>query len=261
MLEARYVAPYHLRRNQCPPVYQGGRHPSSTTGFGSQVVIDVLGNDSVAGDVLDTATIEVTRAPRHGVVDLTATPGQVTYQPDTGFRGEDHFRYVVRSQAGVVSNAAEVTVSVAEDGAPVVLDDYVQRLDGATLAINVLGNDRGLSAALDPSTLAVANGPGQGTVVFDGADDVFRYTPDDAFSGTDTFTYTVRDLDNTVSQSATVTISDVAVNPAPIANDHYVFVTEDSPATCHLPNLASRAHRAPRFIGCCTSRLLHLNAH
>lgn len=204
---------------------------SSTTGFGSQVVIDVLGNDSVAGDVLDTATIEVTRAPRHGVVDLTATPGQVTYQPDTGFRGEDHFRYVVRSQAGVVSNAAEVTVSVAEDGAPVVLDDYVQRLDGATLAINVLGNDRGLSAALDPSTLAVANGPGQGTVVFDGADDVFRYTPDDAFSGTDTFTYTVRDLDNTVSQSATVTISDVAVNPAPIANDHYVFVTEDSPAT------------------------------
>ena len=204
---------------------------TGTTGLDSQVVIDVLDNDSVSGGALDTATIEVTRAPRHGVLDLTATPGQVAYQPDSGFRGQDHFHYVVRSQAGVVSNAAEVTVSVAEDGAPVVMNDYVQRLDDATLAINVLGNDRGLSLALDPSTLTMVGGPGQGAVVLDAGDGVFRYTPDDSFSGTDTFTYTVEDLGGTLSQTATVTISDVAGDPVPLANDQYAFVPEDDDST------------------------------
>ena len=192
------------------------------------VVVAVLSNDSATGATLANDTVELGHLPRHGIAEIDAATGDILYTPDADFRGQDVFYYTVRDDRGLVSNAAQVTVSVGVTGNPVAANDQVQVMGDATLAINVLGNDRGLDGALNAVTLSLVDGPAQGLVALDSSAGVFRYTPDDAFSGTDTFTYTVQDAEGQVSAPATVTVSAQPGNNRPLVNDRAVVVAEDS---------------------------------
>lgn len=85
--------------------------------------------------------------------------------------------------------------------APVAQDDTVTTTAGVAIAFDPLGND----SDPDGDALAVTamGTAGNGTVAL--ADGQWTYTPDDGFSGTDSFTYTVSDGD--LSDSATVTVT------------------------------------------------------
>ncbi|MFD1159343.1 Hint domain-containing protein [Roseovarius aestuarii] len=83
----------------------------ATTGFGDEIVIDVLDNDSdVDGDLL-----EVTSAT-DGANGITAInpDGTITYTPNSEFVGEDTFSYTISDGAGG-TDTATVTVSVGAD--------------------------------------------------------------------------------------------------------------------------------------------------
>ncbi|MDL0431355.1 Ig-like domain-containing protein [Marinobacter sp. TBZ242] len=204
------------------------RDDSADTEMAAEVAVDVLANDEATGSALASGTVELASLPRHGVAEVDAATGAIAYTPDADFRGEDVFHYTVRDDRGLVSESALVTINVGLAGVPVAEDDRVQAMDGATLAINVLGNDRGLAVALNPATLSVVDNPAQGLVALDIGAGVFRYTPDDTFDGTDTFTYTVQDEDGQVSAPATVTVTDQPGNNRPLANDLALTVAEDS---------------------------------
>jgi len=69
-----------------------------------------------------------------------------------------------------------------------------------------------------PSTLAITQGPGNGT----GGEPQQRtatYTPNADFNGTDTFTYKVSDDLGSTSNEATVTVTVTAVDDRPAAKD------------------------------------------
>src|SRR5207249_3559311 len=57
-----------------------------------------------------------------------------------------------------------------------------------------------------------------------------NYTPQDGFSGTDTFTYSVKDFAGAVSNFATVT---VVVN-RPTANDDFATTNNGNPVDIHV---------------------------
>lgn len=103
---------------------------------------------------------------------------------------------------------------------PVAVDDRVGTTPGASVAIDLLANDFDrLDLAiddrfgrLDPGSVEIVDGPGQGTLGAPG-DGIVAYTPAQGFIGEDSFTYRVRDNEGTFSNVATVT---VVVSPLPI---------------------------------------------
>ena len=207
------------------------RDDAADTQVAVEVSLNVLANDEATGSSLASGTVELGSLPRHGVAEVDSATGRIAYTPDVDFRGEDVFHYTVRDDRGLVSDSALVTVSMGLAGVPLAGNDQVQAMDGATLAINVLGNDRGLDGALNPATLSVVDGPAKGLVTLDAGAGVFRYTPDEAFDGTDTFTYTVQDEGGQVSVPATVTVTDQPGNNRPVANDRFLALAEDGSAS------------------------------
>jgi hypothetical protein len=156
---------------------------------------------------------------------LSAFPdGRFTYTPDAGFSGVDSFTYRMRDVEG---NTAEATVfiTVLENLPPVALDDSYAVAEGQTLNVAAAGflvND------LDPeggvvTAVLITDGVDNGTLTAF-PDGRFTYTPDAGFSGTDSFTYRMRDADGKTAE-ATVVIN-VLENRPPVAMDDSYLVGE-----------------------------------
>jgi len=89
---------------------------------------------------------------------------------------------------------------------PVATDDSVTTVENESVLINVLAND----TDVDGDTLSIdsVTQPSNGTAIIE--DDAVRYTPDMAYNGSDTFTYTVSDgRGGTDSATVVVNISGI----------------------------------------------------
>lgn len=123
--------------------------------------------------------------------------------------------YRVKDSAGNTA-LATIQINIIQDEPPIAHDDSVAMLSNRSILIDVLNNDTDnlpqqlqiteISTPLNGSTYVEAN--------------QIRYSPDNNYSGTDTFTYTVTD---NVGQSsnAIVTIT-ITKNTAPLANNDFV---------------------------------------
>jgi len=181
---------------------------SATTEYETKVTIDVLKNDSDADG--DTLTIKSINNPKHGTVVIKN--GKVEYTPANGFSGTDNFNYTVSDGNGG-EDSATVTVTVKEkvdngDGdnsknnPPKAKDDNVDTKYQTQVYIRVLDNDSD-SDGDNLNILSVTN-PKNGTVSIKN-DKIIDYTPDNEFSGTDSFNYTISD-GNGGTDTAQVTV-------------------------------------------------------
>jgi hypothetical protein len=115
---------------------------------------------------------------------------------------------------------------------PVAADDTATVRNDATVSIAVLGND----SDPDGDTLAIAavGTPSNGTATIAGTS--ITYAPRAGFSGTDSFTYTVRDpagLTTTARVTVTVT-APPRPNRAPVANEDEATTTLANPTTVRV---------------------------
>ncbi len=152
--------------------------------------------------------------PTSGTLGLAAD-GSFSYTPNADFNGTDSFSY--KANDGTLdSNDAIVTITVtAVNDAPVALEDTatVQRNSQANL--DLTSNDTDADGNLKDGLGNVAAGQinittgtkttrgGTVTVITNGV----NYVPKRNFRGTDTFNYTVTDLDGTVSNEVTVRVN------------------------------------------------------
>ena len=86
-----------------------------------------------------------------------------------------------------------------------------------------------VTAPIDVRTAELVAGPARGTLSFN-ADGSFTYTPAANFSGTDAFTYRLRDGIG-VTNTATVTLNVANVNDAPVAANDAYTTAEDTTLT------------------------------
>lgn len=134
------------------------------------------------------------------------------------------FTYTVRDDDGEVSNAATVTVDVtaAENIAPVAVNDAPAEsvAIGGSLVINVLSNDNDSDGTLDETSVVTSV-----TSAVARADGTIIYTPPENTNvpGSVTFTYTVRDNDDELSNVASVTVSVIAAESGNAANDELII--------------------------------------
>ncbi|GAB5443916.1 MAG: hypothetical protein Fues2KO_42650 [Fuerstiella sp.] len=168
------------------------------------------GMDSDVDGSLNAGSTQVHQTPIHGSL-VNHGNGSFTYTPDSDFFGTDSFTYTVGDDDGAVSDQATVTIVVAAvNDAPTAFDDRINAVSGSSQSIRVLddngfGADFDVDSALDPASVTVVSGPTYGSLISQ-VDGTFTYQPPEEFEGTDTFLYTVRDLDGAISNTATVSI-------------------------------------------------------
>ncbi len=170
---------------------------NAATSVGRPVTINVLGNDSDPDG--DAITLSSVSTPANGRTFIEN--GRVVYTPNAGFSGTDTFTYVVRDALGATATGT-VTVTVQPNRAPVAANDEAGVLKAQSVDINVLAND--VDPDGDALTVVSATGARLGDVTVN-ANGTVRYAHRPGSTGTDTFTYTVRDTAGNTS-TATVTV-------------------------------------------------------
>ncbi|CAM2064826.1 Tandem-95 repeat protein [Sulfidibacter corallicola] len=187
--------------------------------------IDVLSNDIKldAGNGDSLLVLDVT-LPANG--SSAVNPDQtVNYTPNADFNGVDSFTYTIRDEEGLTDTATvTVTVDPVNDP-PTAGDDNAATVEDTDVTVSVLNNDSDPDTG-DTLTVTGAGNGTNGTTVFDGTS--VTYTPNPAFVGNDSFTYTIEDGSGAPA-TATVSIAVNADQAEPIAVDIDVETEEGEP--------------------------------
>ncbi len=182
--------------------------------FKTTTVLSVLNNDSDSDGALDKSSIKITTEPTLGSIAILGN-GELEYTPfGSTISGEDNFEYTVNDDKGAVSNAAQVSLNLLANKAPVANDDSVTTEFETKVEISILDNDSDDDGGIDSTTVGLTLSPSNGEfqILSDGK---IEYTPNNGFSGTDTFKYVVLDSYSSQSNEATVTITVKAQSTTP----------------------------------------------
>ena len=124
----------------------------------------------------------------------------------------------------VVLSTLSVRLAVAQNTAPIAVDDSARAEEGTGININVLSNDTDPDGDININSLSILTPPPNGEV-FLHADGSIGYHPNDGFLGFDSFTYQICDFGNQCA-SATVTIEVFHTNHPPVALDIHTTSTD-----------------------------------
>ncbi|MCG8607944.1 tandem-95 repeat protein, partial [bacterium] len=208
---------------------------TTSTDEEASVTVSVLTNDNDLDGTLLSTTLTVISGAGNGSTQVDGVGGTITYTPNLDFFGTDTFTYRVSDNTGGTSNEATVMITVNPiDDPPVAADDNATTNEDTPIVIPVAANDVDVDGTIDPSTVTIATIPNNGTVSVDGSTGSVNYTPNLNFFGSDVFTYTVQDLQGITTNTASVTVSVVAVNDAPVAVGDTSFTLENTPVAINV---------------------------
>ncbi|AJZ75402.2 beta strand repeat-containing protein [Candidatus Nitrosotenuis cloacae] len=201
---------------------------ATTTNEDAAVVISVLTNDAVLGDIPITISAEL--PPLHGMIIINPDT-TITYTPNADYFGPDSFLYRITDVDGDADTATvNITINPINDIQTAISDAAVTDED-STIIINVLSNDiLGNNPAIgdQPITVSLVGSASNGDVILN-PDHTITYTPNPDFNGADSFIYQITDA-NGDSATAIVEIIINPINDVPIANDDSVVTNEDTAA-------------------------------
>lgn len=221
------------------PVTPKANGDSVSTAFDTDIVVPVLDNDLPGSPdaPLDPASLRLVDPASQELVDKLTVPrqgsylvadGKITFTPVRGFQGvATTLTYQVRDKNGTTARA-ELTVSVDAPGPPVANPDTVTTLQGRSIVVPVLDNDKPgpTGSALvpdsvrlippsrgEPATTLIVAGQGKYTAKPDGR---ILFEPVAGFSGVATpVTYQVADGNGMLGKSAlAVKVTKVQPDPA-----------------------------------------------
>ncbi len=172
---------------------------SAITNEDTGVAITLAASDAE----LDPLTYAVVVGPTNGT--LSGVAPNLTYTPNAAYTGADSFTF--KANDGLLdSNVATISLTVtAVNDAPVALNGSATTAEDTGVAITLAATDVDTG---DTLTYAVVTGPSNGTL--SGTAPNLTYTPNAAYTGADSFTFTANDGLLT-SNVATV---DITVNAA-----------------------------------------------
>jgi len=179
----------------------------------------------------DPITYSVLTSPAHG--SLSGTAPALTYTPDAGFSGSDAFTYRV-NDGSLNSAAATVHIQVIKapppNHAPTATDIAVTTDEGSPVDVSLSGSD----SDGDALTYTVLSQPDHGTL--SGTAPALTYTPEDGYSGPDSFTYKVNDgsVDSAPATVGLTVIKAPPLNHTPAAEDIAVTTDHDTSASITL---------------------------
>lgn len=108
---------------------------------------------------------------------------------------------------------------------PVANNDTATVNQGSNVTINVATNDTTPTGTIDLTTIAITQQPTHGTLTVNN-DGTVKYTNDGSANTSDTFKYTIKNSNGTVSNAGTVTITINPVSQSPVAGNDTATVAE-----------------------------------
>ena len=197
----------------------------------------IQGYTESSGDLI----VEIALDP-NGAAWILTLHGAVDHGP--GFTGQGAslpLSFTVAATDGD-GDAVEVVLKAAViDDDPATGGDQVTTNEDTSVVINVLTNDQAGADGTDPTDggITTASAPLHGSVQIND-DGTITYTPDENYSGDDSFTYTITDGDGDTS-TATVNVTvDPVPDPPAIGGEDSGLVTEDSPRDLEGSDLVTR---------------------
>ncbi|MFX0021273.1 MAG: OmpL47-type beta-barrel domain-containing protein [Candidatus Hermodarchaeota archaeon] len=185
----------------------------------------VMGNDFDADEDLSYVSVDI--GPLYGTLTLN-TDGSFTYVPDENYHGVDTFTYVVYDTVGAYDYGTVLITINAVNDVPLAYDASYLTNEDEVLNIPIPGIlDNVYDVDGDQLNTILVTDVIYGTLTLN-TDGSFLYTPDANFHGEDWFEYKVND-GSVDSNVATVTITIVSVNDAPVANGDSATTNEDVP--------------------------------
>ena len=184
------------------------------------VTVNVLANDSDPDG--NSLAVSSTTSPLHGSVVVNSN-GTITYTPVAKFSGQDSFSYTISDGNG---GSASATVNIQVNFvnyAPIANDQTVNTSEDISLPIALGATD----ANGDPLTFSIASQPSHGSLSPASGNSNFTYTPNLNYNGQDSFTFKAND-GRVDSNLATVSVTVIPVNDAPVASDQTASGNEDS---------------------------------
>ncbi|WP_231582729.1 Calx-beta domain-containing protein [Pedobacter sp. BMA] len=173
----------------------------------------------------DALTFTVSTQPAHGTLVFNAN-GTYTYTPALNYNGTDSFVVTVSDGKGGTTNATvNITVTPVNDAPVATTPVNVNTLKNTPVNGSIIATD----VDGDPLTYTVGTPPANGTVVVN-PDGTFTYTPNNNYSGNDTFTVVVSDGKGGTA-TVTVNVSVTATNVPPVASAPALTTSEGTPAS------------------------------
>jgi gliding motility-associated-like protein len=164
----------------------------STTASGTPVTVNILANDAAGnpGGTLNTSSVTITTAPKHGTV-IVNNNGSIIYTPAPGFIGSDSVTYNVCDNSSPIPlcQNAVVYFTVTAPTAPsatVAVDDYATVSASAngtnSVSGNLLNNDSNTAGGTLTATVVAGPTAAQGVFTLN-ANGAYTFTPAPGFSG------------------------------------------------------------------------------
>jgi len=178
---------------------------------------DVSSNDQNLFDL--PITYSLVSDVSNGSLILNAD-GTFTYTPNSEYFGSDGFTYKVTDGNGdAVQASASINVIFNNDAAPVANNDNTSTNEDTAVTIDVLANDTDIDGnqTIDKASVLVQSGPANGSLSQNFITGEVTYTPNNNFTGSDSFTYTIKDNSLAESNTATVSINVIVDNDPPVA--------------------------------------------
>ncbi len=193
----------------------------ASTPIGIAITIDVTFNDSDPDD--DLLIVYIGSEPMMGDVEVVGN--DVVYTPDDGAVGTDYFTYILCDDGTpVLCDTAFVTVNLIDSvaQAPIANTDEACAIMNNSVTINMLENDVDVNG--EAIVITSVSEPSNGELLVDELDlSEVIYLPVLGFTGVDSFTYEVCDL-NDMCSTGTVY---VYVMDEAIANPDIAHTNED----------------------------------
>ena len=196
-------------------------------GFGDTLEAAIAQSDTVVDEALDEIfEDELEETAAGGPAGSGGGAGSTFVQADRIDTGNADATVDGIGNVDLTANE-DVTAEQDEPTQAVANDDAFSINEDTPSTGNLADND----TLLGGETYQIAEGgaPANGTLEIT-ADGVFFYTPNENYSGEDSFTYAIVSVDGQVS-TATVSLSVVPVNDAPIAQDDQLICPEDESLT------------------------------
>ncbi|MEZ4664629.1 MAG: tandem-95 repeat protein, partial [Caldilineaceae bacterium] len=195
----------------------------ATTNENTSVNIAVLTNDTDADG--DNLTVVSITQPSNGSTAIEVD-NTVTYTPTTGFSGSDSFTYTISDGNGGSATATVAVMVNSVNFLPLIVNDLAQTNEDSSVTVDVLANDSDPDG--DALQIESVTAPTNGNAAI--VNNMVVYTPTTNFNGVDSFTYTAND-GNGGANTATVDITVMAVNDAPVATDDSATTDENAAVT------------------------------
>jgi hypothetical protein len=181
-----------------------------TTTINTPIAIAIARNDL---GFVDPVQVSTWQFPAHGTVQYSGSPGpqagvRATYTPNPGYLGTDTFLYSIGD--GTLSAIGTVNITIT----PNAVNDTAYTPLNQPVTILVLANDVGFA---DPVTVGILSNAANGTLAINGSPGPqsavsVTYTPNNGFSGTDSFVYSATSSSGTDKATVAVVVNAVAVN-------------------------------------------------